>query len=225
MMAAACLMLVAGCADRSYPGEESLLRDMNLIPEHGTYPIRVSVGNSQLDENTRASEVKNELTDTVYVYAYSKDMTANYSFDSDFDKNVCLLDGLIQDKKSKHGKRAMLLQDEPFLTWMNEPKTVYFHDNNQPYDFFAYYLDGAYMDDKEITKLEDRIKMNITIDGTNDIMSSKAEVTEEQLSSSSNSEADKERVKNMSFSNLTAEWNVQPIFMFKHHVLALCPEF
>ena len=217
-MAFSCLMLVAGCADRSYPGEEALLRDMNLISEHGTYPIRVSVGNSQLDVNTRASGVKNELTDTVYVYAYSKDMTANYSFDSDFDKNVCLLDGLMQDKKSKHGKRSMLLQDEPFLTWMNEPKTVYFHDNNQPYDFFAYYLDRAYMDDKEITKLEDRIKMNITIDGTNDIMSSKAEVTEEQLSASSNSEADKERVKNMSFSNLTAEWNVQPVFMFKHHM-------
>ena len=217
-MAFSCLMLVAGCADRSYPGEEALLRDMNLISEHGTYPIRVSVGNSQFDVNTRASGVKNELTDTVYVYAYSKDMTANYSFDSDFDKNVCLLDGLMQDKKSKHGKRSMLLQDEPFLTWMNDPKTVYFHDNNQPYDFFAYYLDGAYTGDDEITKLEDRIKMNITIDGTNDIMSSKAEVTEEQLSASSNSEADKERVKNMSFSNLTAEWNVQPIFLFKHHM-------
>lgn len=218
IIAGFCILFFPGCADKSYPGEEALLRDMNLIPEHGTYPIRVSVGNSQLEENTRSSEVKQELTDTVYVYAYSKDMTANYTLDSDADRNICLVDGLMQDRKSKHGKRAMLLQDEPYLTWMNAPKTVYFHDNNQPYDFFAYYLDGAYMGDNEITKLDDRIKMNISINGTNDIMSSKAEVTDEQLSASSNSEADRERVKNMSFSNLTAEWNVQPIFRFKHHM-------
>lgn len=220
IMLAGAVMAMSGCADRSYPGEEVISSSLDKEPLHGTFPIQPSIGNSQLGEDvgTRVSDMKKELWDTVYIYSYKKDLSTNYTINSTDDKNVCLLDGLMQDVQSQHGKKSLLADDEPYLTWTNEPKTVYFHDNNQPYDMFAYYLDGAYTPDGNITKSDDGIRMEITVNGYNDIMSAKAAVTEEQLTSGSFSEKDKQAIIDMSFSNITAAWNIQPIFQFKHHM-------
>ena len=215
-------MLASGCADHSYPGEEVLSSTIGNTPVHGTFPILPSIGSSQLGEDVAArntgSGMKKELWDTVYIYSYKKDLTTDYTFNSSTDKDVCLVDGLMQDEQSQHGKKSLLADDEPYLTWTNEPKTVYFHDNNQPYDLFAYYLDGAYTPDANITKSSGGISMEITINGYNDIMSAKAAVTEEQLSSGNFSEKDKQSIIDMSFSNITAAWNIQPVFRFKHHM-------
>lgn len=215
-------MLASGCADHSYPGEEVLSSTIGNTPVHGTFPILPSIGSAQLGEEVSArntaSGMKKELWDTVYIYSYKKDLTTDYTFNSSTDKDVCLVDGLMQDEQSQHGKKSLLADDEPYLTWTNDPKTVYFHDNNQPYDLFAYYLDGAYTPDVNITKSSDGIRMEITVNGYNDIMSAKASVTEEQLSSGNFSKKDEQSIIDMSFSNITAAWNIQPVFQFKHHM-------
>lgn len=206
----------------SYPGEDKLLSELDKKPEHGTYPILPSIGSSQLGDDvaklSRVENVKKELWDTVYIYSYQKDLSVNFTATTLTDNQMCLLDALKQDAPSVHGKKAILMDDEPYLTWSNEPKSAFFHDNNQPYDFYAYYLDGVTVGDSDVIKSESAIKMNITINGRNDIMSSKAEITAEQLNSGTFSDRDKQVVRDMSFSNITAAWKIQPVFQFKHHL-------
>ena len=122
----------------------------------------------------------------------------------------------MQDESSNHGKRSVLSDNEPYITWTNTPMTVYFPDNDKAYNLFAYYLDGASTSENSVSKRPEGIEIGVTIDGYNDVMCAKAEITDEQLSNFSFSEADKMNLINMSFSNITASRDIQPVIRFKH---------
>ncbi len=214
-----CIFLITGCADRSYPGEEILSAGINR-PVNGKYPILPSIGKLELtdDPSARAtsSELKKKLWDNIYIYSYLKDASTDYSLTSSSPKDICIVDGLMQDESSNHGKRSVLSDKEPYITWTNTPMTVYFPDNDKAYNLFAYYLDGASTSENSVSKRPERIDIGVTIDGNNDVMCAKAEITDEQLSNFSFSETDKTNLINMSFSNITASRDIQPVIRFKH---------
>ena len=214
-------LVMAGCTDRSYQGmqEEEIYQD-NSLP----IPVKIHIGSAE----TIISKGLGGLLDArewkgreFYVYAFNKDMFTSAETTSSEDRSRCLVDGSVDEPGSLGGKCALMSEKSNLVEWQGSEKSVYYPTASQSgviYDFFAYYVDDAKVYD--IYRGEETIELRLEIDGTQDIMSSKAKVMDEQLAGFQD-EKDRIYMQHYCYSYYTAQHGIDPVFTFRHHLAKL----
>lgn len=167
-----------------------------------------------------------------FVYAFKRSNPFGYDVTRADDKEICLVDGSCgtqaeyareypEERLAGHGKWAYYNGNGSFVNWLfTDSDKLYYSDENQtaPYDFFAYYHDGAASGDIERT--DDRISFPIKIDGSQDLMCGVAELTEEQIANidALEDEESKQKLKEFYYSTYSGRHNIWPIFRMKHQL-------
>lgn len=215
----AIVLLLAGCTDYSYTG---IVSELNVEDE---LPVRAMVGDPGQIEIKGSGALDDRADDmwmgrTINVYSFRRDIKADYRGTSAQPGSDCLIDGSCDSEGCLAGKQATVNALDSYITWTGEQNVVFYTDKEEPYDFFAYHLDAP-IADKDIYRSNDEVRMMIEIDGSMDVMSAYAELTEEQLDRPEFTEMDKAELKAYSFSLFTAKRNIQPVFYFNHHLTRL----
>ncbi|MBR4847726.1 MAG: hypothetical protein IKV07_00010 [Bacteroidaceae bacterium] len=172
--------------------------------------------------------IKNEAV--FYVYSF---LTNNYAYSdgADFRKTFVTEDKLeadepmyclIDDPATGLGAPAMLMDNE-VLDFLNYESTYYYSQRFQEYkyNFFAYHIDNAKINGG-VVREQDNIHMNITIDGTQDIITAVAHLEDKQLTEIDPNE-EKWLFSNvlnreLVFSTLTGHRFIIPVFKAKHNL-------
>lgn len=215
------LLLLTGCLDDSYRGTPDNLygygsQEIPVVVALGDPTGGIAKGSGPIDK------VEEWAGKHIYVYAFNKNVPNSFSSYSYARRDKCLVDGSVENQNSKAGKKARLAADDSYAKWdTEEPDMIYPAGKNQKaaFDFFAYYLDDLEPPYTAYTRTDNSISVDIEIDGRQDIMSSKAELTDAQLRPFT--EKDKVSVIENAFSFYTAQRNIAPTFMFKHHLVNL----
>ena len=75
--------------------------------------------------------------------------------------------------------------------------------------------------DADFVRTPDEISFPVEIDGSQDLMSAKATLLDEQLENAGYTDEDKANITNYAYSAYTAALNIQPVIYFKHHLVRL----
>lgn len=212
------LLLLSGCSDDSFRGTSDGMYGNGAQ----SIPVVVALGDPSggIVKGAGAVDGMDEWAGrSIYVYAFGKGKDVSYVPDSRRKPLDCLVDGSRDDASSNAGKRAVVRTDVAYAVWdVQDSELVYPADDELGYDFFAYYADDA-MSGNRVDRDENSVRVNVEIDGNNDLMSSKAELTEAQLESFT--EKDRIFVREKAFGYYTARRNVVPTFHFRHHLVRL----
>lgn len=171
----------------------------------------------------------NENKPRFFVYAFRKNK-GDYSITRAEDKEMCLIDGSCGTQADwarekdptleGHGKWAYYNGNGSFINWHFLDDKVYYSNDSQmtPFEFFAYFHDGAATD--KATRTADRIFFPVKIDGSQDLMCGTANLTEEQLKTIDEitDEAEKQKIKEFYYSTYTGRRNIWPILKLKHQL-------
>ena len=215
------MLLLTGCLDDSYRGAPENLYGYGSQ----AIPVVVALGDPSGGLAKGAGAIDNmEQWDGKYIYVYAfnrKDLNSFSSY-SYARRDKCLVDGSVEDKNSKAGKKARLAADDSYAKWeLDEPDMIYpaGDKSKTSFDFFAYYLDDIEPSNTAFKRTDNSVSIDIEIDGSQDIMSSKAELNDDQLRPFT--EKDRVSVLENAFSFYTAQRNIAPTFLFKHHLTRL----
>lgn len=165
-----------------------------------------------------------------YVYSF---LTNNYAYDGEVNyqkpyvAETELPEGvpmhcLIDDPATGKGAPAKLM-DNDVLDFVNINIPYYYSQRFQEhkYNFFAYHIDNAEIKG-DVMREKDKIRMDIKIDGTQDIITSNAVVKDKQLAEidANNDKWFLANVLNgeLLFSTLTGHRFIIPVFEAKHHM-------
>lgn len=167
-----------------------------------------------------------------YVYAFRKHMGPyGYNITRELDPDICLVDGSTgtQAEEAKnlqspnlaiHGKRAYYNGNGSFANWFYEDEKLFYSNIEQSlsFDFFAYHVDDSEAGD--IVRTDDYISFPVKIDGSQDLMWGKAELTKEQLATIAaiEDEEKKEQIERFYYSTYSGRYNIWPIFQMKHQM-------
>ena len=113
-----------------------------------------------------------------------------------------------------------MMETSNMVAWSGPDERVYYPFGSESgivYDFFAYYIDDIKVQEKDITRLEDKIMIRVEIDGSQDLMSSKARVLADQLAGFDD-EQERLYMEHYCYSYYAARKGIDPIFVFKHHL-------
>ena len=220
----AALFLAQGCVDDSYRGAAddpyrnppervpiliSLADPDDYVPLHSTQSKSGGPVNGMSDWTGRE----------IYVYAFNKDLQTDFGVTSLRDNIQCLVDGSIDEPGSLAGKRARVTESGFFLDWVGTEKNVWYHQGEhatQNYDFFAYYIADMPLTGRNFHRGGNQVKLDIEIDGSQDVMSAKAELTQDQVALFT--EDDRKKIEEYTYSYYTGSRGVQPKFLFQHHL-------
>lgn len=211
--------VMVGCADDSFKGASDGLYGDDGQP----IPVVVALGDPSggISKETGAIDSMEEWNGgNIYVYAFCKDAQTSYAATSRKAPLKCLVDGSKDDYGSLAGKKAELDARSSYAEWDKYDQELVYPDggyNKTAYDFFAYYVDDIVPAD--VVRTDDAVVLEVEIDGTQDIMSSKAEVTERQLATYP--QRDQALIIENRYSFYTAQRNVIPTFVFDHHLVRL----
>ena len=216
--------VLAGCVDDSYPGTIDL--DVE-VDDSTPQPVWMSIGRNSNDFALRGTGTLDDIIEfqekEVYVYAFSKEANMSFSTLGTENKLICLVDATLDEPASKLGRKAYLDNKTGYLQWVSGAEPIYYpHGDNSGliYNFFAFYLDDLKVTNNDIHRNDDNIVIDVEIDGSNDLMSSKAMPTEKQLERLE--EDDRILAMYRSYSYMTArKHGIQPNFIFKHHLVKL----
>lgn len=221
--------MLIGCTDDSYRGTI----DVDLSVERDIpHEVRMTIGAPEdiLDNATPEAKGSGVIVDVngfagkeFYVYAFNKDGLTTLGTTSAQDSIMCLVDGSIDDPESLMGRKAVWNPVTEFVEWESGNDPIYYpmdESSGHIYNFFAYYLDDMEIDNSDFHRTDDSVVIDIEIDGSQDIMSSKAEPIEEQLSHITDH---KEKVYMLycSYGYYTATRGLHPNFVFGHHLVKL----
>ena len=218
-----CLMQ-AGCLDDSYTGTVFVEEEME---EGALHEIRMTIGGA---EQTRGSGVIGDVSSFAgkdfYVYAFNRDTKTDYSTVSATDSLRCLVDGSYDDPESLMGRRAYWNPATEVVEWGVGESPIYYpmgENEGHDFDFFAYYLDNIEPANEDIIRSNDDIKINIEIDGSQDLMSAKAKPTKAQLEDILDKQGEVAMLlqREHCYSYYTASHNLNPNFDFIHHLVKL----
>ena len=212
-----------GCVDRSYLGmEEEKIHDDITEP----IPVKIHIGAAETIV-PKGSGVIADVTEwkgeKFYVYAFSNDMFSTYDVTSKTDNSRCLIDGSKDVPGTMAGKQAYMLETSNVVAWSGPDEMVYYPFGSESgivYDFFAYYVDDIQVQERDITRLQDRIMVRVEIDGSQDLMSSKARVLADQLAGFDD-EQERLYMENYCYSYFAARKGIDPVFVFRHHLTKL----
>lgn len=215
-------LVLLSCTDDSYRGSA----DMAGVSD-GPVPVMVVVGNPDnmfvskghggIDNNTQSWKGA-----PVYIYGFNRDLNVSYTATSEKDSWNCLVDGSRDNPGSKAGKKASIGELDAYVSWEGPEEVVYYPASTQPYDFYAYYLDDIAVPEENISRTDDYVSMKVEIDGSQDLMSAKAALIEEQLAWEGYTEEERLNIINYAYSAYTASLNIPPVIYFKHHLTRLC---
>lgn len=225
------LGVAMACSDDSYRGsadaewvEEELVPVMVVVgdPDH----LIVSPETPETPEGKGSGAVDNDSEDawqdaSIYVYAFKRDLQSDFRMTSMEGNGWCLVDGATDEVGSLAGKRARIGRLDAYVTWEGAVRSIYYPQGNTPYDFYAYYIDDIEVTQEQITRTEEAVQLEVEIDGSQDLMTSKAELTDEQLYREDFTDEQRLDVMNYSYSSYTAKLNIQPVLYFKHHLSRL----
>lgn len=215
-----CLLL--SCTDNSYRGTEGSGLSNEPIP------VRVVVGDPDNMFVTKGHGAVDQNAEfwkgsPIYVYAFKKDLLTSFDVTSAEDSWNCLLDGSIDRPGSLSGKIAQIGELDSWASWQGQ--IVYYPMSTQPYDFYAYFIDDMTVPESSINRSPDKITMPVEIDGSQDLMSAKAEFDESYYNLDGYTEEEKANLLNYSFGAYTAAQQIEPVIYFKHHLVRLCFDF
>lgn len=220
-----CIMAVLlwGCADDSYLGAMGESYGVG-----GQYiPVMVSVGEASgnLVKSGSDEVPENWSNRQICVYAFARGGGISYSSTSSTAPYECLMDGTLADPANPGGRKAVLESNDSYARWEDDKELFYPFGKyrKMSYDFFAYYLDGLKVSVRDYMRDENSVRINLEIDGTQDLMSSKAVLTEKQMGEFSPEE--QALVAENAYGYYTAQRNVVPTFYMKHHLARLEFEF
>ena len=216
-------IMLAGCTDDSYRGTV----DIDLVIERDIpHEVRMTIGQpADIVDGTKGSGVIADVSGfqgkPFYVYAFNKDGLTTLNTTSVQDSIRCLVDGSLDKPESLMGREALWNPNTEYVEWASGDGPIYYpmgDGSGLIYNFFAYYLDDMTVEESDFRRTENSVTIDIEIDGSQDIMSSKAEPTADQLAAIKD---EKERVyrKYCSYSYYTALHGLHPNFVFKHHLV------
>lgn len=186
--------------------------------------ITISRGSGAIDVDR--PHVKENAT--FHVYAF---LTNNYAYKGEIDyTRKFVADGnvgeddviqcLVDNPETGMGA-ATRLQNNMMLDFVDNT-SYYYNSINQDYkyNFYAYYVDDAEIEGNRAVREKDNIHMNIKIDGTQDIVSAIASITDKQIQSI-DPEEDKWFFSNvlnneLVYSTLTGHRFIVPVLNAKH---------
>lgn len=224
-----CLLQV-GC-DNSYEGLHGVSLDTNHVENQR---ILMFVGKS--NDISRGTGVVNNVEGFAgrpfYVYSFIKgSLDAHYGETSSQNPTGCLIDASIDKAGSIQGRKVYWEPSTGLVEWSARNAPVMYYPVGEAlgfnYDFFAYYVDDMKIEEKDVHRLKNSVVVDIEIDGSQDIMSSFAKPKETDLFNGLDKfdEAYAYREysyrKECSFSWYTAQLNIHPTFIFKHHLVKL----
>lgn len=241
--------LLCACGQGSYTGEDIVDPDDPANggnngedrpggegeEEETPVPIFISMGglDSQLDRAAAREESTENQENTVvwnekYVYIYAFRRTGEqpvYTLPATAtDEGDCLIHALLDGGTAPQGKPAIVTSYSQYLTWKNEPKQLYYPNDNTGYDFFGYYMDG--LDQSGLSGTDGTVSMVVdlapdhreeVVPGTRDLMVAMAALT--LPAESSYTEEEKRDLQRYYFSAYTAQRGLHPDLSFEH---ALC---
>ena len=218
------LGLATGCSDRSYGGlQQEEIFDDTTEP----IPVKAFIGSAEtiLPKGSGVIDDPREWGKDAkfYVYAFNQDMFASYAVTSRKDNSSCLIDGSKDIPGTLAGKQAYLDPVSSIVMWSGPDETVIYPYGNESgivYDFFAYYMDDIQVEEKNISRLDDKVMIQVEIDGSQDLMSSKARVLEDQLAGFLD-EDERVYITNYCYGYYAARKGIDPVFIFKHHLTKL----
>ena len=212
---------LCGCVDDSFHGtSDSLYGDDSM-----DIPVVVALGDPSGGIVKGAGAIDNleEWSgSTIYVYAFGQDQDVSYRTTSSSNALSCLVDGSRDVKGSVAGKKARLDATDSYAIWDKEDGKMTYPSGESSkwrYDFFAYYIDDIQLGSSAVKRYDDAVAVDIEIDGSQDVMSSKAQIAERQLKTFSDRE--QALIKENQFSYYTAQRNIVPTFVFNHHLVRL----
>lgn len=221
------LIMLQSCLDDSYKGSST-----DPLGENTLVPVRVAIGEPSGNiVNVQGSSVKgsgpidnmNQVSGKdIYVYAFNRDLLTSYIEKSEDDMVNTLVDASIDNPGSRAGKRAKTRSGSVYLDWADAKKELYYHSGDMSrisYDFFAYYLDDVQVSEADYKREEHAVRINVQIDGRQDLMSAKAEIDEQQLGQCTDEE--RTYIKDYCYSYYTGIRNILPKFVFLHHLTRL----
>ena len=166
-----------------------------------------------------------------FIYAFRKNNPYGYDITRELDPDICLVDGScgMQKEYAKtypeqmlegHGKWAYYNGNGSFATWRFTDDKLFYSDKEQflPYEFFAYYHDGAASG--PVVRTRDEISFPVKIDGSHDLMCGVAKLTEEQLAAieTMEDEEEKQQIQEFHYSTYSGRRNIWPIFQMRHQL-------
>lgn len=231
-------VFMTSCNKEDYTGE--IIEDDPSIFEIEPMPVLINLGDSQYELSTKGYGTFNNLAekekiDSViwknaifYVYSFCKgeecDMTINWADEENNNGNICLIDASRNDTitdeiAQKGGKSARFnTSDFKLLEWaMNPDSVVYYNtaDYYKSYNFFVYHLDDSHVSD--IDRQKDRIAIDLEIDGSQDLMAGKAELTESQNALINSKELGNDLKENY-YSTFSANHEINPYVTLQHYL-------
>lgn len=204
------------CTDKSYRGSYDTImspdESMLVILTVGNPDNIIAKGSGAIENGD--NEVWNDAS--IYVYAFKRDLMTSFSTTSMQNNEFCLVDGSRDEIGNLAGKKARVGMLDSYIVWDGVEKAVYYHPGNYPYDFYGYYIDDMEIPPGQISRTDDSVSFPLEIDGSTDIMSSKAELTEEQLYRKDFTDEDRFTIINYAYSSYTARLDIVPVMYFKH---------
>ena len=231
VMSLLCLTQV-GCHDMSYQG----LNKIDTDPDSDN-PQRVLMflGTSASDSEGLKSKGTGPIVSadgfegkTFNIYAFQKkssDVAVSYSTLSQEDSFACLIDASIDEPGSKQGRVAVWNPESGIIDWKYSADYVFYPGGESmamPFDFFAYYVDDMLLENEDFHRTDKSVEIDIEIDGYQDLMSAVAVAGEDELKLGAEDD-EKEFLyrKQSTYSYYTAQLNIHPRFVFKHHLVKL----
>jgi hypothetical protein len=178
------LVTAVSCVDRSYGGMQD---EEIFVDTTEPIPVKTYIGSAEtiLPKGSGVIEDPREWDENAkfFIYAFNNNMFTSYRVTSKTDGYSCLIDGSRDVQGTLAGKKAYLDPTSNVVLWSGPDEQViypYGTESGIVYDFFAYYVDDIVIEESDITRGDDNVTIQIEIDGSQDVMSSKARVLEDQ---------------------------------------------
>ena len=140
---------------------------------------------------------------------------ADYSVTRQSDSTMCIIDNAIARVTDLN---SLMLT---FNTLEGDEPTNYYYSNNHPlnkFNFYAYYLDN--LEKPTLNRTTDGISFDIEIDGSQDILTGKAQLTQRQ-EIRINAHEEKDSLMKHYYSTYTATRDIFPVINFDHELVRL----
>ena len=140
---------------------------------------------------------------------------ADYSVSRQSDSTMCIVDNAVARVTDRN---SLILT---FNTIDGDDPVNYYYSNNHPlnkFNFYAYYLDN--LEKPTLTRTSDGISFDIEIDGSQDILTGHAELTQRQLNRIQAHE-EKDSLMNYHYSTYTATRDIFPVINLDHQLVRL----
>ena len=233
-------LIQTGCHDFSYQGLH------NVVTEEDEYnPQRVimfigSSTNIKFNDNDEEEDQEEEgetkgtgvigsvegfTEKSFYIYSFlGRLQKSSYSQMAKDDPMACLIDGSLDDPESVMGREAVWNPASSLIDWKYSKDPVFYPVGEAlglTYDFFAYYVDDMKLTNEDFRRTDDSVEIDIEIDGSQDIMSAVAVAADKELWYGTEDAREYAYRKECTYSYYTAQLNIHPRFIFKHHLTKL----